>query len=564
MGKNPVALAVLGIAVVLLSTACAPTATPPPTTVGETAVPPTLAPTSPPEPVVLRVGTTMDNDSFHPFMIGVGWRFNDLIWEGFTGYGSDCEIEPRLAESMEVSDDGLTWTIRLRPGITYNDGHPLDAHVLVESWDWLSSLEIGQWLPPIRLAESYEAVDELTFRFTTSAPLGTFESYDAIYQWPFPPHIWGSLDDETIWGFDADANPVGTGPYTLTEWAPGEYMIFDAREDYYLGRPPVDRIILMIYANWDALVNALIGGEIDMTDSQVPSTYFDMLAADPNITVIEQPPVYAYQLTFNVREGASKHPAIDDPRVREAIDYAIDRQQLVDLVIQGHGVTCANSWACGELYEWSFDPSLTETPFDPDRARSILDEAGYLDSDNDGLREGADGENLTLRLFFQADKSDQITVADMISRWLSEVGIGTTVQAVEAGTLQSVMMSERDFDMGLRQRAADPVDPAVLDILLTCWSASISAGSGNASGYCNAELDELIAAQASATSLEDRLPILYEIESIIARDRPLLLLAAPNGLQAYRNDRFAFPDDPCPWWGMSWNWWTILQAEPVR
>jgi peptide/nickel transport system substrate-binding protein len=559
MKKRLITLAVLGMTAVLLA-ACATGATPAPE---GTAVSPTAAPTAtqlltetPTGPVTLRVGTTFEPNSFSPFLTSVGWAFADLIGEGFTGYGLDCKISPRLAESMERSDDGLTWTIHLRPGITYNDGQPLDANVLVKSWDWISTVQAKDWFPPTRLAVSWKAVDDLTFQFTTSSPLGSFATYDSVWQWPFPPQVWGSTNDDTMWNVETDTNPVGTGPYTLTEWKHGEYLIYDARNDYYLGKPPVDRVIMQVFANWDAVINAFLGGDIDMTDSDVPAQYFDTLKNTPNVTVVERPPAFSFQLAFNLKEGGTKNPAIEDPKVREAIDYAIDRQQIVDLVLLGHGVTCANTWNCGSIYQWAIDPSLTVTPFDPDKARSILDEAGYADSDGNGVREGADGKDLNFRLYYQADKADQITVSDMISKWLSQIGIATSVEAVEPGTLQD-LIKQRDFDIALRLRAADP-DPAITDYIWTC-----SAGSSNASGYCNPAVDDLIAKSDAAIG-QDRLPPLFEAERIFANDRAVLLLAGVNAVQAYRNDRFVFPDNPCNHLGMEWNWTPIMQAQPVQ
>ena len=568
MNKRLVTLTVLGILVVLLSAACGPAATPtaapsqPPAEESPVVPVEPTATEAPPEPAVLRVGTTFQPNSFNPFLASVGWAFLDLVHEGFTGYGLDCEITPRLAESLEVSDDNLTWTIHLRPGITYNDGQPLDAHVLAESWDWLFSVDAKEWFPPTRLTESYEAVDDLTFRFTTSSPLGTFGTYDSVWQWPFAPQVWASTDNATMWEVDADTNPIGTGPYELTEWAKGDYLIYDAREDYYLGKPPIDRVILQIYANWDGVINGFLGGEIDMTDGQVPAQYFETLKAAPNTTVVEQPPAFSYQLAFNIREGAKKHPAVEDPKVREAIDYAIDRQQLVDLVLLGHGVPCATSWNCGSLYEWALDPSLTVTPFDPEKAKSILDEAGYVDSDGNGVREGADGKDLNFRFYFQSDKAPQITVSDMISQWLSDIGIATTVEGMEPGTLQNVLMKERDYDMALRIRAADP-DPAIVDYVWSCWSAKAGM-SGNVTGYCSPEMDELLYKVITAVGKENRLPPLFEAERLFASERPLLTLVGENAIQAYHNDKFVFPDDPCNHLGMNWNWTPIMQAEVVR
>jgi len=187
MRKRFIALAGLGLLAAFLLAACAPKAAPSPTATSApakaspTSPPPQPSPTAaPPEPVVLRVGITFEPDTFHPFMMATGWRFADLVFEGFVGWGLDCEITPRLAESMEQSEDGLTWTIHLRPGITYNDGQPLDANALKESWDWPASTELAAWFPPTREAQSWEVVDDLTFRFTTNVPIGAWANYDAL------------------------------------------------------------------------------------------------------------------------------------------------------------------------------------------------------------------------------------------------------------------------------------------------------------------------------------------------------------------------------------------------
>ncbi len=513
------------------------------------------------EPVVLRVGVTFEPDTFHPFAGATFWRFGDLIYEGFVGWGESCQPSPRMAQSMEMSDDGLTWTITLRPGITYTDGQPLDAYVLKEYWDWIMTTELADWFPPTRYSESWDAVDELTFRFTTSVPIGTWASYDAVWQWPLAPQIWGQTTDDTVWDVDADSNPIGTGPYSLTEWQRGDHLVYDARPDYYLGKPPIDRIVHQVYGNWDAIVLALQGGEIDLTEGNVPAQYYESLANQPNITVIEEPPAYYYQLVFNMKDGGTKHPAIDDASVREAIDYAIDKENIVELALEGHGVTCPTNWNCGPLFEWSFDPSLVVTPYDPEMANSILDEAGYIDNDGDGVRETPDGRPMDFRFFIRADRPSEVTMAELIGDWLSEIGISINIEAMELNTLTSAMREDRDFDMAINFWAGDP-DPAVMDFELSCWSAE--SGGINHSGFCTPELDDLIYQQFTAPDLETRLSRLYQLEDLVNRERPFIMLAGENAIQAYRNDRFVFPEKPCSFWGMDWQWWPVMRAEPVE
>jgi len=533
-----------------------------PTSVAASEAPTSAAsPEAPPEPVVLRVGQTFEPDTLHPFLTATGWRFLDLIYEGFVGYGLECEEEYRLAESIEVSEDGLTTTIHLRPGITYNDGQVFDAHVLARSWDWITSVEVAGWFPVFWGLESYEAVDELTFRFTTSAPAASFLTYDGIYLWPFAPHIWGTLDDTTLWEFDNNTSPVGTGPYTLTEWMPGVHLIFDARPDYYLGEPPIDRVVITLYANWDAEISALLAGEIDITENSVPAQYYDVLHGAPEVTLLELPPAYYYLLAFNVSEGGNRHPAIGDPRVREAIDYALDRQQLVEIALMGHGITCPNYPNCGPIYSWANDPSITETPYDPGRASELLDEAGYLDSDTDGIRETPDGEPLAFRLYVPADRATAITMAGQIRDYLSAIGIATSIEAMERGTLETVAADEHDFDMIIRFDTTDP-DPTTMDFWLSCWSSE--GGAGNVSGYCNPEFDNLLYGQLSAASTEERLQMVFEAQRILAQDRPFITMVGETTFQAYRSDRFTFPDNACPMYGGTWNWAPLLQAEPVQ
>jgi len=563
MKPSNLALAALVLVSALMLSGCGAGATPTAEAPAPTLPPePTAVPTeAPPEPVVLRVGTTLEPDTFHPFLTKVAWRHLELMYEAFVWYGPECEYTPRLAESLEVSEDGLTNTIHLRPGVTYSDGQVFDANVLKQSWDWLTSLEVGSWFPTATMLESYEAVDDLTFRFTTTAPSAAWPTYDAVWMWPFAPHIWGSLDDETLWTFDNNTNPIGTGPYTLTEWVLGDHLIFDARPDYYLGKPPVDRIVIQIYANWDAVVNAAIGGEIDITDSYVPGQYYDVLKGDPNLTLLELPPTRYYLLAFNVKEGGKKHPAIDDPKVREAIDYAIDRQQLVDVALMGHGITCSNQKGCGQIFEWAHDPSITVTPFDPGKSNAILDEAGYLDKDGDGVREMPDGEPLEFRLYFPADLVTAISMADYIKEWLSEAGIAVSVEAMERGTLETVSADEHDFDMMIRFDTTDP-DPTSADFWLSCWSSE--GGAGNVSGYCNPEYDALIYKQLTALGKEERLVSIFEMQRILASDRPVITLVGENATQAYRNDRFVFPEDTCSFYAMGWGWPAILEVEPVK
>ncbi len=194
---------------------------------------------------------------------------------------------PRLADSWEVSEDGLTWTVKLHEGITFNDGTPVTAQTIVDYVEWYNSTDLVVQTAETLSMESIEAIDELTLRYTTSDPIVNSPDYDFIWWYMAPPHIWGELDNETLWDFESFP-PVGTGPYVVAEWEPGSHVIFDAREDYYRGKPPIDRVVYQIYANNDALVSALLAGEIDLTLPFMPPESYEQLAAGENVTVEEK------------------------------------------------------------------------------------------------------------------------------------------------------------------------------------------------------------------------------------------------------------------------------------
>jgi peptide/nickel transport system substrate-binding protein len=561
------------LAIVILLAACqqaeptaevAPTQAPAETTPAEapTAAPePTEAPPAAEEPVILRVGGVNGPDCLNMFSCSTHWYFNYLLYEGFTGSGPRCETFPRLAESWEVSEDGTTWTLHLHEGIKYTDGTPFDAHSAVEYIEWFRSTSLKEWFYESTYMTEIKALDDYTVQFTTEVPIITFPGYNSVWWWMLPPHIWTQLDDDTLYTFDE--LPIGTGPYDLVEYVQGDHLIYEAKEDYYLGRPAVDRIVYQIYANWDAVIQALRSGEIDVTESAIPVSYIPVLETAEEVVVETRPPGPIQAITFNLYAGGNKHPAIEDPKVREAIDYATDKQQILDLAFEGYGMLCPTNWACGPNFEGELNPDLEVTPFDPTMAMQILDEAGYLDTDGDGIRETADGQPLNFRVYVEAEEPTDLVSADLVQQMLRDVGIETEVEAVESGTLWALVLGERDFDMTIRAYNTD-LDPAYIDYIFSCWSADFGEGALNESGYCNDKVDELTFEYMTQPNMEEAMPYIFEAQAIVNQDRPIIFLAASYMVEAYRTDRFDFPapGESCDMNPGYWDWPLILEVKP--
>jgi peptide/nickel transport system substrate-binding protein len=501
------------------------------------------------EKVVLRVGILEDLPCWNPYSCFSSLETNWLLYDRIADAGPEpgCVPVPGLANSWERSDDGKTWTLHLDDGITFHDGTPFTAQTLIDHVKWIQTTSLNYWYPETLMMESIEAVDDLTVRYTTSEPIVISPDLNFIWYYVVPPDIWSQFDDETLWGYEYDP-PIGTGPYMMTEHVPGQYVIWDAYQDYHRGKPPIDQMVWQIYGNEEALINALLSGEIDSTYMNISPQYVSALSEAENITVEEKPGALSFNLYFNMAGEGTRHPAIADSAVREAIDYAVDKQQVVEIALLGHGITCPTNWACGPMFEKEVNPHLEMTPFDLAKANQILEDAGYLDTDSDGVRETSDGQPLELRLFTSQESSAEIAMADQLAGWLREVGIALNVESLEAGTWGNTI-GERDYDLAIGSMKPD-VDPGVLDWYFSCWSADAGTSGNNYAGYCSEEMDAKVAEYWYNADPDAAWEAMFEAQRILNQDRPFITLAAGSSIQAYRSDRFEFPSDTCHWAGI--------------
>jgi len=493
------------------------------------------------ELVVLRVGGMSDIDGWNPWFNTSPYILGSLVLEGFTDHGPSTEgfpAVPRLADSWEVSEDGLTWTIHLHEGITFSDGTPVDANTVKEYLDWLSTEEmLFGFINTASNIASVEVIDDLTLQYTNFEPMISSAENDFPIMYILPPYIWTELGED-LFTFE-NAEMIGTGPYVIAEYVPGSHIIFDAREDYYGGKPIIDRIIYKIYTNNDALVNALISGEIDLTMPDLPPEALDTLSEDPNITIVEKFPLGTYDLAFNMSDSGIGHQALKDPAVRLAIDQAIDKHQIVDLIFLGHATAGPTNWAVGPYFEDKLNPDLTITPYNPNAAMQTLDDAGYLDTDGDGVRETPEGEPLEFRLLYATDYAPSQTMTERITDWLSEIGIKVNAEAVDFGTWFYSVIEERDFDMTINRRLSD-CDPASLTNTLYTLAADESGY--YPTGSVSQEIDDLIYAYMFSTD-DDRWELIFEAQRLLNEERLFITLAGTHQIQAYRNDHFIFPGD---------------------
>jgi peptide/nickel transport system substrate-binding protein len=358
-----------------------------------------------------------------------------------------------------------------------------------------------------------------------------------------PKHIWEPLGDyQDMRQFPNFPDTIGTGPFQLTEYERGEHWTLTANPDYWAGAPTVDEIIIRKYNNEEAMATALRTGEIDYLSS-ISIDLFESLEGEEGITTHVGPATGFDQMTFNMCDPATTsatyceknpgtgHEALRDPVVRQAISMVIDRDQLVERVLQGYGeagTTVVPPFAA----QWHAEPESDTQVYDPAAAAQLLDDAGYVDTDNDGVRETPDGEPLRFRFFLRSESDENQLSGEFIAGWLEDLGIATNITVGSTDDLTEIWY-EHDFDLYIWGWLPDP-DP---DFILSTYTSG-QCGVWSDTCFSNPEYDALYDQQQIATSVEERQAIIEEMQQIVYDAVPEVVLFYSNSLEAYRSDKW--------------------------
>lgn len=491
-----------------------------------------------------RVGWGGSPDSLNPGngVLAEAYTLYELVYDTPIGLDLDGNYIPELATDWSVSDDGLTWTMNLVDDATFHDGTPLTSEDVKYSLELWRDTEDFPFLPSYPDVFTVEAPDPTTVVLTTEEPIGNFESR-MVFMYIVPKHIWEGEADPVAF---ENGEMVGTGSFQLAEYQQGEFVRLEANEEYWAGRPSVDEVIFQTIENPDARVTALRNGDVDMI-TELPNTAISALQSDANVEVVTGDPLAPSlaDVFFNIvpedlcpaEDGVcSGHPALKDYEVRRALAHAIDKQQLIDVALLGLGTPGISLTPTG-LGDY-FNSSLEDYAFDLEEAAGILESAGYVDSDGDGIREclaDQDCENLTFRFNYPNDSDTAPRETELISGWWNDIGVATTVQPLDPDTLTSVCCPTFDFDVIRWGWGSDP-DPGFLLGATLC--SEIDSGFSE-TGYCNEEYDALYDAQAVEVDPDTRRDIIWQMQEILLQDLPYIIPYYDQAVQAYRTDTFS-------------------------
>lgn len=516
---------------------------------------PAAGPVTAADPLILKVGTTQTLQSLNPWNVVevIDFEVMTLNYDTLVGFGPNNDPVPGFAESWTRSADGLTWTFKIRPGMKWSDGQAATSedarwtiqYVLDATNAKPDPLTLGLgYLEPYQTAAGVTAVsapDPTTLVVTSNLnnPL-LLQSYVPI----LPAHIWSKLDPKVAAStFQNPAPVVGTGPYQVVEYKPGQFVRLARNPNYWGTQGAEDQIVITTFKSEDTMVQALKKpGGLDYV-RDVPSAQWDQLKsdADPLIVTKEGASNTFYELAFNcytkpIQGGGASTKALQDPAFRDALGYAVDKAEIVDKVFAGHAAVGSTQVTPFQA-SWHTDPAPDVLrAFSIDTAKQKLDAAGYL-LDGSGRRLDKEGKQITLRLTWPGG-TEEAKAAQLIADWFALVGIKVNAAPSDEGKLTQDLLppeagGKAKFDMFIWDWVGDP-DPTSLLKVLT----SKEIGASSDSLWSNARYDTLYDQQLAATSNTERKAMIDEMQSIVYKEAPYNILWYPNQLDAYRIDRF--------------------------
>ena len=505
----------------------------------------TAAPTPEP-PAVARIGYGGSPDTLNPgtAVLTEAYTIFALVYDAMYTYNLDGTYSLGLAESVDRSADGLTYTYKIRSGIKFHDGQPLTARDVAFTYNLNKAHAEYPYMNPYTASmESITAPDDTTVVIRLNAVIPNIES-QLVFQYVLPAHVWQAhaagaaaveFENETL---------IGSGPFKLLEYKQGEFVRLGANKQHFSRPPKVDEVIFQTIGNPDALVQAVSTGQVDMI-TELPNAAAEKLGKAPNVKVVSAAPFApaVSDIIFNQATSAScpsksactGHVALQDRQVRVALAHATNKQQLIDVLLLGKGTPGLTLIPNG-LGMW-FNNSLQDYEYNPAKANKILDDAGYV---YDGEIRCAvldcpyGSPIMNFRMYWPSDSVDAPRMAELLAGMWKEIGVGVQPQAIDPDALTALCCPAFDFDIMLWGWGSDPDPNLLLNVMRT---ESIATGSSE-TGYSNARYDALYEQQSVELDLKKRQALVWEMQRQVHEDAVYIIPYYEMQVQAVRTDRF--------------------------
>jgi len=459
------------------------------------------------------VGIPKITDSFDFYNTTNGFESVSMsqIYDTLLIKDSTGKIVPSLAEKFEVSQDGMTYTFYIKKGVKFTNGLEFKAS------DAKYSIEQAMASPYTSFGytsiKDCALVDDYTIKLNMKTPDVGFPQYLANYMY------CAMLSQETVGKYGQEygksvESTVGTGPYILKEWKPGEQLVYEANPDYFKGAPAIKRVRMKTITDVNASIIALQTGEINAYFNDIPGINYDAVSKAEKTNLVTFQSRTFFECIMNCKTGP-----FADVRLRQAVAYAVERGQMLIVGAEGRGAV-ANYPGNRQGYT-DGDPALKDTwyPVDLEKARQLVKEAGM------------EGKTITIKTY-ATDPYPKL--ATILQDALTKIGLTAEVQQMERGAFIDEVLTKGQFEIGVCRWAAGTTD---MDEIMYGSLATTSVGpAGNWSLYSNPAMDEILMKAKAETNPEARKQLYADAIKIYTRDVPQIPLYYPDGSRAFTKD----------------------------
>jgi peptide/nickel transport system substrate-binding protein len=441
-----------------------------------------------------------------------------VIFTGMTKINEKLEVIPDLAKSWEVSKDGKIWTFHLRKDVKWHDQYPFTAEDVIFTFNAILNPKVNS----VRRSDfiidgdpvKFRKIDNFTVQAMLPKPFAPFLVHSGIGI--LPKHLLEGKDINTV---DFNRKPIGTGPFKFSEWRTGDFVKVVRNMGYYDGSPLLAEIIYRIIPDENATLVALEAGEIDTAG--IPAKDYSRVKKLKGINVYEYDQLLYVYLGLNLEK-----PAFKDKRVRQALAYATNKNQLVSLILKGLGTP---AYAPSAPVSWAYSDDVPKYSYDPEKAKHLLKKAGY--------------EDLEFTCLVNQGNKEREKAAIILKQQFKKIGVKMNIRVLEWSALLKIInkpSAPKDFDAVIIGWSLG-LDPDAYSI----WHSSQYPKGFNFIKYNNPEADKLLESGRTTIDRDARKKIYAKLWNIIASDQPYVFLWYPKSVVGVR-DRVGGLSKPGP------------------
>lgn len=438
-----------------------------------------------------------------------------LIFNGLTDVNEKGEIVPDLATHWEISEDGLTYTFHLRRDVRWHDGAAFTADDVVFTINSIRNpgFQGVPYLTDLWRTVSVRRIDNYTVSFTLQEPFAPFIDYTTVGI--LPAHILRNIEAKALPQARFNSQPVGTGLFRVEELS-ARHIVLQANPHFYGAKPYLSTVEFRFYPDYESIFGAYERGEIEGISRVLPE---DLPKAREHQSLnLFSARLSGYTLIL-LNLNNPNTPFFQSKEVRQALFYALDRQKIIDQILDGQGLVVHSPIMPDS---WAYDQNIKKYGYDPAQAKALLDQAGWVDSDGDGIRE-KEGIRLEFGLLTNDDPT-RVKIIEEITRQWSAVGVKAVPQTSGVSGLIRDFLRPRRYDAILTQWQELPPDPDPYPL----WHSTQRQDEGqNYTGFAHREADQIMEEARRTTDQTRRMELYHHFQQIFADEVPALLLYHP-------------------------------------